>query len=68
MDQVKKKQAIKIVINLLCITNYLYAKRKAGKKYIKISKIIGEPLKFLFSSMFISIYYFYNQENLFFKK
>lgn len=31
---------------------YLYAKKKAGKKYIKISKFIGEPLKFVFSSMF----------------
>lgn len=31
---------------------YLYAKKKTGKKYIKISKFIGEPLKFVFSSMF----------------
>lgn len=47
MNQVKNT-----IINLLCIIYYLYAKRKARKKYIKVSKVMGEPLKFILSSMF----------------
>lgn len=41
-----------MIINLLCVIYYLYAKGKSGKKSLKVSKVIGEPLKFILSSMF----------------
>lgn len=41
-----------MVINLLCAIYYLYAKQKVEKKYIKILKVMGEPFKCLFPSMF----------------
>lgn len=51
----------------MCITNYLYAKRKAGKKYIKISKIIGEPLNFCFPLCLLAFIIFTIRKTYFLK-
>lgn len=41
-----------MIMNLCVILiYYLYAKRKAGNKNIKLSKVTGEPLKFILPSI-----------------
>lgn len=42
MGQIKNTGYKNMVINLSCTICYLYAKRPVGKKYIKMSKVIGE--------------------------
>lgn len=54
MNQEKKRAGCKNTIINLCVIliYYLYSKRKAGNKNIKLSKVTGEPLKFILSSIY----------------
>lgn len=53
MNQEKKRAGCKNTIINLCVIliYYLYAKRKAGKKNIKLSQVTGKLLKFILSSI-----------------